>query len=143
VGNLPFTATDQDLYEIFAECGEIQHARVATDRETQKSRGFGHVDFVDGNSVDAAMAKTWELYGRELRTDFGKSNDGPARGGRGGRGGFQGGRGGARGGFGGDRGGRGGFRGGRGGSAPTMAQNAQRGSIANFEGKKMTFDESD
>ena len=132
VGNLPFSATEDDLKNLFADCGEIEGARIATDRETGRARGFGYVDFADEDAVDKAMALTGsDLNGRQVRVDFGRPRGerpaggfGGDRGGRGGfsgdrrggssRGGFRGGRGG---GFDGDRrGGRGGFRGGRGGS---------------------------
>ncbi len=123
VGNLPFSATEEDLKKLFADCGDIEGARIAMDRETGRARGFGYVDFADEAAVDKAMALTGtDLNGREIRVDFGRRGfsgersggfQGERRGGfsgerRGGRGGFRGGRGG----FGGERGG---FRGGRGG----------------------------
>ena len=120
VGNLPFSATEEDLKQIFADCGDIEGARIATDRETGRARGFGYVDFADESAVDKAMAQTGtDLNGRAIRVDFGRGRGGAGgertggdRGGRGGRGGFRGGRGG----FGGERGGFRGGRGGRGGS---------------------------
>ena len=129
VGNLPFSATEEDLKSLFAECGDIEGARIATDRETGRARGFGYIDFADEESVDKAMKLTGsDLNGREIRVDFGRARgerpaggDGGFRGGRGGsrggRGGFGGDRGGSRGGRGGFGGGRGGFRGGRGGGS--------------------------
>jgi nucleolin len=132
VGNLPFSATEEDLKSLFADCGDIEGARIATDRETGRARGFGYVDFADESAVDKAMAMTGsDLNGRAIRVDYGRARgERPAGGER--RGGFRGGD--RRGGFGGDRnggsrggdrrggfdgerrGGRGGFRGGRGGS---------------------------
>jgi nucleolin len=116
VGNLPFSATEDDLKQLFADCGEIEGARIATDRETGRARGFGYVDFTDESAVDKAMALTGtDLNGRAIRVDFGRRGFSGERAGGSGerRGGFSGDR---RGGFSGDRrGGRGGFRGGRGG----------------------------
>jgi nucleolin len=163
VGNLPFSATEEDLKWLFSDCGDIEAARIATDRETGRPRGFGYVDFATEDCVDKAMAKQGtDLYGRAVRLDYGKgsnNNNGGGRGGfgggyggrggfggdRGGRGGFGGGRGGFGGGFGGDRGGRGGFGGGRGGRGgfANSAMQKNKGSIAGFEGKKMTFDDDE
>lgn len=39
------------LRELFEDCGEIKNVRVATDRETGKARGFGHIDFADPASA--------------------------------------------------------------------------------------------
>jgi RNA recognition motif-containing protein len=44
VGNLSFRARDEDLAELFAPFGEVVSARVITDRETHRSRGFGFVE---------------------------------------------------------------------------------------------------
>ena len=149
LGNLPFDADENMLREAFAECGEIFSVRIATDRETGAPRGFGHIEFADLESSAKAVALAGTpLNGRPVRVDYagqraegGGGGRGGGRGGfggdRGGRGGF-GGRGGGRGGFG-DRGGRGGgFRGGRGGARGGF--NPNKGTIANFEGKKMSFE---
>ena len=101
-------------------------ARVVTDRETGRSRGFGFVTFenvADAEDAVSGMAG-FDLQGREIRVDRTNANAprggrgggrGGDRGGRGGYGGDRGGYGGDRGGYGGDRGGYGGDRGGRGG----------------------------
>lgn len=54
VGNLPWSIDDQGLNDLFAEHGEITSARVVTDRETGRSRGFGFVEYT--NDEDAAKA---------------------------------------------------------------------------------------
>ena len=51
VGNLPFSATDEALQEIFAQAGSVQSAKVITDRDTGRSKGFGFVEMSDGNQV--------------------------------------------------------------------------------------------
>lgn len=82
-----------------------------------KSRGFGHVEFVDRSGVEKALRKVGEeIDGRPIRVDVATRNrEGGNGGGNGGFGGGRGGsRGGSRGGFGG--GSRGGYGGGRGGS---------------------------
>ncbi len=44
VGNLPWSATEDDLTRAFSQHGEVVAARVATDRDTGRSRGFGFVE---------------------------------------------------------------------------------------------------
>lgn len=61
VGNLPFTATDADLKEIFVEYGEVSTAKVILDRETGRSRGFGFIEM----SENAARKAITELEGAE------------------------------------------------------------------------------
>lgn len=54
VGNLPWSVDDAKLLELFSAFGEVTSARVVTDRETGRSRGFGFVEFT--NEEDAAKA---------------------------------------------------------------------------------------
>ena len=44
VGNLPFAATDDALQQIFAQAGTVASAKVITDRDTGRSKGFGFVE---------------------------------------------------------------------------------------------------
>jgi RNA recognition motif-containing protein len=54
VGNLPFSVTDQILGETFAPCGKVESAKVITDRETGRSKGFGFVEMsTDAEAADA------------------------------------------------------------------------------------------
>ncbi len=41
VGNLPFSATDQSLGDIFAQCGTVESTKIITDRDNGRSKGFG------------------------------------------------------------------------------------------------------
>jgi len=72
VGGLSWDLSWQDLKDAFAEHGEVVFARVITDRETNKSRGFGFVEFA--NIEDAVKAKEAmdgvELDGRSIKVDF-------------------------------------------------------------------------
>ena len=111
VGNLPYSATEQVLLETFQECGNVASARIITDRESGRSKGFGFVEMSTDEEAAAAITKfngtQWE--GRPMTVSEAKPmapREGGGGGG-GGRGGFGGG--------GGDRGGRGGFGGGGGG----------------------------
>jgi len=85
VGNLAWGATEDDLYAAFEDCGEITSVRLATDRDTGKPRGFGHVEFAETESSDKAVAKAGTLVGgREIRVDFAGGKEGGGGGGRGG-----------------------------------------------------------
>ncbi len=54
VGNLPFSATDQILTDTFAQCGTVESAKVITDRETGRSKGFGFVEMAtEAEALDA------------------------------------------------------------------------------------------
>ncbi len=116
VGNLPWGVDDVTLEEVFREHGEVTSARVITDRETGRSRGFGFVE-IEANDIAAVIEATngYEVMGRPLRVN--EAEDRNDRGGSGGGGGFRRGGGGGGGGYGGgDRGGYGGGdRGGYGG----------------------------
>ncbi len=48
VGNLPWTLDDSGLEQIFAEHGTVTSAKVITDRQTNRSRGFAFVEMSDG-----------------------------------------------------------------------------------------------
>ena len=62
VGNLPFSTSDHDLRGLFEPFGQVDSARVITDRETGRSRGFGFVEMAD----DAARAAIEELDGSDM-----------------------------------------------------------------------------
>jgi RNA recognition motif-containing protein len=74
VGNLSFDTTDQELEGMFSEYGEVVSASVVRDRDTNRSRGFGFVEFA--SDEDAKKAKEAvdgkELGGRSLRVDEAK-----------------------------------------------------------------------
>ncbi len=55
VGSLPWATDDAALMEIFAKFGEVVSARVVTDRESGRSRGFGFVEYADDASAQAAI----------------------------------------------------------------------------------------
>ncbi|HEY8272257.1 MAG TPA: RNA-binding protein [Pseudobdellovibrionaceae bacterium] len=114
VGNLSYSLNDQSLVDVFSEFGNVESARIVTDRESGRSKGFAFVEMSSDDEAQTAIAKLngVELEGRALNVSEAKPMA-PREGG-GGRGGFGGGGrsgGGGRGGFGG--GGRGGGGGGR------------------------------
>lgn len=55
VGNLPFSATQEEITEIFAAHGEVQEVFVATDRETGRPRGFAFVTMATREAMEAAI----------------------------------------------------------------------------------------
>ena len=119
VGNLSYDVQDRDLQELFAQYGTVTSARVVTDRDSGRSKGFGFVEFGTDEEAQAAISALngQEIGGRALTVNEArpKEEGGERRGGGGrgfGGGGYGGGGGG--GGYGGG-GGRGGDRGGRGG----------------------------
>ncbi|MDF1662304.1 MAG: RNA-binding protein [Planctomycetota bacterium] len=117
VGRLSWDTKEPQLRAAFEEFGEVTNARVITDRDTGRSRGFAFVTFANGDSAERAVDEMngVMLDGREIvvreAEDKGPRAGGAGGGDRGGRagGGRDGGRGGDRGGRsgGGDRGGRG------------------------------------
>lgn len=60
-GNLPWATTDQDLTNAVAQYAEVISARIATDRQTGRSRGFGFVEV----PADKAQAVIDALNGAE------------------------------------------------------------------------------
>jgi len=70
VGNLPFTATDEEITTMFGEHGTVHSVALINDRETGRPRGFGFVE-VDDNAVQPMIAALdgKELGGRTLRVN--------------------------------------------------------------------------
>jgi RNA recognition motif. len=62
VGNLPWSTTPEDLRALFEPYGQVENARIITDRETGRSRGFGFVDMADEEAGRRAIA---ELHNQE------------------------------------------------------------------------------
>jgi RNA recognition motif-containing protein len=113
VGNLPFTATEDQVRALFAAHGTVESVALPNDRETGRPRGFGFVEMSQADAARAIQAVNGQdLGGRALRVN--EAQDKP-RGGGGGGGGGRGGYGGGGGGGGGRSGGGGGYGGGGGG----------------------------
>jgi len=103
VGNLPFTATEEEIRNLFeAEGRKVENVSVISDRETGRPRGFAFVEMSTQNDADTAVQKLngFQLGGRTLTVSEARERS-FGGGGGGDRGGFGGGRGGY-----GDRGGR-------------------------------------
>ena len=57
VGNLSFSTTDQNLVDTFSQCGTVESAKVITDRDTGRSKGFGFVEMSSDSEAAAAISK--------------------------------------------------------------------------------------
>jgi len=93
VGNLPFTATEDQVRALFAEHGAVESVALPMDRETNRPRGFGFVEMSQADAARAIQAVNGkDLGGRSLRVN--EAQDKPRGGGGGGGGGYGGGGGG-------------------------------------------------
>lgn len=103
VGNLPFTASEDDVRTLFSQHGSVESVALPNDRETGRPRGFGFVEMSQADAARAIQALNgYQMGGRPLRVN--EAQDKPRTGGGGGGGGYRGG-----------GGGGGGYRGGGGG----------------------------
>ena len=68
VSNIAFTATTEDLRQLFEAYGTVDKVNIITDRDTGQSRGFGFVEMPDSTAAKAAIqgANGKELAGRTL-----------------------------------------------------------------------------
>ena len=80
VGNLPFSATEEDVRNLFAQYGTIHSVKMITDRETGKPRGFGFVEIEqDGASAAIEALNGAEFQGRNLRVNEAREKTGSKR----------------------------------------------------------------
>jgi RNA recognition motif-containing protein len=103
VGNLPFSATEEDISAKFSQCGTVESAKLITDRDTGRSKGFGFVEMSSDSEAQAAIDKLngQDYEGRPMTVNEArpqKKRTGPGGGGGGGGGGGRGGYGGGGGG---------------------------------------------
>ena len=110
VGNLPFSATEGTISDLFAQVGAVESVKLITDRDTGRSKGFGFVEMSSDDEAQAAIDKFngQDFEGRpltvnEARPMTPRGGGGGGYGGGGGGGGGYGGGGGRRGGGGRDR----------------------------------------
>jgi RNA recognition motif-containing protein len=97
VGNLPYTATEQELAAKFAAHGTVESCKLITDRDTGQSKGFGFVEMSRDSEASAAIAALngQDYGGRPMKVNEAKPQE--KRGGGGGhRGGYGGSGGGGR-----------------------------------------------
>ncbi|MEC7911661.1 uncharacterized protein METZ01_LOCUS199455 [marine metagenome] len=75
VGNLPWSIDDAGLEQIFAEHGTVTSAKVITDRQTNRSRGFGFVEMSDGAENAIQALNEAEVDGRKLVVNESRPRD--------------------------------------------------------------------
>jgi RNA recognition motif-containing protein len=86
IGNLPWSATEDDLTALVSPHATVLSARVASDRETGRSRGFGFVEVEDDQIQNAVEAlQNMEMDGRVLTVNEAKPREPRAPGSGGGR----------------------------------------------------------
>jgi RNA recognition motif-containing protein len=82
VGNLPFSASEDQIRQLFEQYGKVQSVKLITDRETGRPRGFGFVE-MDGGEADNAISSLngQQFGGRSLRINEARerSDPGPPR----------------------------------------------------------------
>ena len=81
VGNIPWSITEDELHQLFERYGSVASVRLATDRETGRSRGFGFVEMPDADAAQAAIlglhGTAWE--GRLLTVNEARPRAGDTR----------------------------------------------------------------
>ena len=86
VGNLPYSATEDELRELFSQHGEVTSVSLVNDRETGRPRGFGFVEMADEDADSAIQALDGaQMGGRTLKVNEAR----PRENGGGGGGGFR------------------------------------------------------
>lgn len=77
IGSLSYSTTDDSLKAFFEQLGEVTSARVVTDRETGRSRGFGFVEFADEANNDKAVKELdqKELDGRSINVSLARPKE--------------------------------------------------------------------
>jgi RNA recognition motif. (a.k.a. RRM, RBD, or RNP domain) len=142
VGNLPYTATEEDVTGLFAAYGPVERVKIITDRETGRSKGFAFVTLGDQSQLNASIEALngYDYQGRALRVNASEPKEakpgGFRSGGGGGGGGGYGGdrRGGGGGGYGGGGDRRGGGGGGYGGGGDRRGGGGYKGGGGGYKG---------
>ena len=77
VGSLPWSVNDEELKETFEKHGTVISAKVITDRDTRRSRGFGFVEMESSSDASNAIRalNDSELNGRNIVVNEAKARD--------------------------------------------------------------------
>jgi RNA recognition motif-containing protein len=88
VGNLPFSATDDSVRNLFSKYGTVEKVSLITDRETGRPRGFGFVEMSNADASRAMQALNGaDFDGRPLKVNEAQDRERSGGGGGGNRGG--------------------------------------------------------
>ena len=82
VGGIPYATTEQELEEFFSVAGTVESARIITDRETNRSKGFGFVEMSSEEEAEKAisMLHDKDMGGRKITVNKARpKEDRPAR----------------------------------------------------------------
>jgi len=81
VGNLPFSASDEEVRELFAEYGTVESVHMVTERDTGRPRGFGFVEMSSGGDEAIRALNNHEMGGRNLTVNEARPREdrGPRR----------------------------------------------------------------
>ena len=66
VGNLPFSATEEEIRNLFSAYGTVESVKLISDRETGQLRGFGFVEMASGGDEAIAVLHEKDLSGRNI-----------------------------------------------------------------------------
>lgn len=80
VGNLPFSATDVEIRELFTEYGTVESVSLITDRDTGRPRGFGFVEMSSGADEAIRALNETSIGGRRLQVNEARPPERRARG---------------------------------------------------------------
>lgn len=73
VGNLPYSADEDTIRDLFADYGEVTEVALIKDRDTGRSKGFAFVTFADGEAAQKGLEQDGkEMDGRSLRVNVAK-----------------------------------------------------------------------
>ncbi len=77
IGNLSYSATEDDLRTVFADYGEVKRVTLPTDRETGRVRGFAFVEMNEETQEDAAITELdgAEWMGRQIKVNKAKPRE--------------------------------------------------------------------
>lgn len=85
VGNLPFSANEDTVRELFAQCGTVETVSLINDRDTGRPRGFGFVEMSNADASRAVQSLNGKDFGgRPLRVNEAQERSGGGGGNRGG-----------------------------------------------------------
>jgi RNA recognition motif-containing protein len=71
VGNLSYSVTESDLEDFFSQYGELNSVAVVKDRNTNRSKGFGFVEYSDASSAKKALsADGQDFKGRNIKVNM-------------------------------------------------------------------------
>lgn len=89
VGGLPYATTDAQLQDLFSQHGQVESARVITDKFTGRSRGFGFVEMANSDEAQKAIQALngTDFEGRNLTVNEARPQERRSGGGFGDRGG--------------------------------------------------------